>query len=158
MKTRSNIKLNLTEAERQNLRRNKVKIAGIVDLSLDELCDILQVSKERAREIYALADFQRIPSIGIKLAEDLISIGYFSVQDIKGKDGAQLTHEYELKKGYRIDSCVEDQFRLVVYFAETNDSRKQWWDFTEERKQYRAAYGYPADRPTANWHEVLNTE
>ncbi|MHA7059104.1 helix-hairpin-helix domain-containing protein [Aquimarina sp. M1] len=36
-------------------------------------------------------------------------------------NGAELTHQYEKKKGYRIDSCAEDQFRLVVHVANTGE-------------------------------------
>lgn len=155
MKTKKNIKLNLSISERANLRKNKVKISEILDYAVDEVEEILKVSKERAREIYAWADFQRIPSIGIKFAEDLTFLGYYSIAELQDKDGAELTHEYEKKKGYRIDSCVEDQFRLVVHFAKTNDYSKNWWDFTDERKKYRIDFGYPKDRPQLNWHEVL---
>lgn len=155
MKSKINIKLNLVDAERKRLRQHKVKIADIPGLSISELEEILQVPTERARELYALADFQRIPTVGIRFAEDLICIGYYSVHELAGKDGATLTDEYEKKKGYRIDSCVEDQFRLAVHFAQTNDTSKKWWDFTAERKSFREAHGYPADRPSVNWHEVL---
>lgn len=155
MKRKSNIKLNLLDSERKNLRKHKVKIADIPSLSIEELEEVLQVPTERARELYALADFQRIPTVGIRFAEDLVFIGYYSVHDLQDKDGATLTDEYEKKKGYRIDSCVEDQFRLAVHFAQTHDHSKKWWDFTDERKAFRAKHGYPADRPTANWHEML---
>ncbi len=60
----------------------------------------------------------------------------------------------EKKKGYRTDPCVEDQFRLAVYFAKTKDYTKKWWNFTLERKQYREKFGYPKDRPELNWYEV----
>jgi hypothetical protein len=61
--------------------------------------------------------------------------------------------KYERKKGFTVDPCVEDQFRLVVYYANTHDAKKTWWDFTEERKKFRLENGYPADRPTKAWHE-----
>ncbi|MEL7004796.1 MAG: helix-hairpin-helix domain-containing protein [Bacteroidota bacterium] len=154
MKTKTNIKLNLSDIERRNLRKNKVKISQILEIAVDELEAVLEVSPERAREIYALADFQRIPSVGIKFAEDLIFLGYYTIEELKGKDGAKLTEEYERKKGYWIDSCVEDQFRLTVHFAENNDYRKKWWDFTAERKKYREEFGYPGDRPTLCWYDV----
>ena len=157
MKRKSSIKLNLTDTERQYLRRNRIKIAEIGNYAIDELEEILQVPRQRAKELYALADFQRIPSIGIKFAEDLVFMGYYSVEELQDKDGAALRDAYEQKKGYRIDSCVEDQFRLAVYFAQTQDMSKNWWDFTSERKKYREEYGYPYNRPTREWHEVLVT-
>lgn len=155
MKTKKNIKLPLTELEKANLRKNKVKTANILDFATDELEVLLNSSTERAKEIYALAEFQTVPSIGLKFAEDLMFLGYYSLNELKSKNGAELTDEYERKKGYWIDPCVEDQFRLVVNYANTNDTTKSWWDFTNERKDYRAKKGYPTDRPQKAWFETI---
>lgn len=147
MKTKTNIKLPLTAGEKAILRTHKIKIANIRDFARDELEVLLQLTPERAKEIYALAEFQIVPSVGIKFAEDLVFLGYYSLAELKDKDGAKLTDEYELKKGCWTDPCVEDQFRLVVHYANTNDQKKTWWDFTPERKEFRAKNGYPASRP-----------
>ena len=155
MKRKNNIKINLTEAEKKKLRSKKFKTSDILDLAIDEIEAILEVSFARAREIYALAEFQIVPSIGVKFAEDLIFLGYYSLNELKTKNGAKLVEEYEIKKGYWIDSCVEDQFRLVVHFANNDGSTKKWWDFTEERKKYRLEKGYPPNRPKTPWHEVI---
>jgi hypothetical protein len=148
-------KLNLSDKERTNLRKHKVKINELLDYEVDELAAILEVSEKRARELYALADFQRVPSIGIRFAEDLIFLGYYRIEELRERNGASLTDDYEKAKGYRIDSCVEDQFRLVVDYANKGDRSKRWWDFTSERKQFRKESGYPKDRPQLNWQEVL---
>ena len=154
MKSKTNIQLDLSDSERKNLRKNKVKKTDILDFASDELEELLNVSEARAKEIYALADYQQIPSIGIKFAKDLLYLGYHSVEELKGKNGAKLTNEYEKKKGFRTDPCVEDQFRLVVDFSENRDFSKNWCDFTSERKKYRNDNGYPNDRPKKNWTEV----
>jgi hypothetical protein len=153
MKNKTNIKLPLTEIEKANLRKHKIKIANILDFASDELEVLLNATKERAKEIYALAAFQTVPSIGIKFAEDLVFLGYYSLNELKQKDGAQLTDEYEQKRGYWVDPCVEEQFRLVVNFANTQDKQKNWWDFTEERKKFRAENGYPKTRPQKAWFD-----
>lgn len=158
MKNKTNIKLPLTDIEKANLRKNKVKIANILDFATDELEVLLNATTERAKEIYALAEFQTVPSVGIKFAEDLVFLGYYSLNELKDKDGAKLTDEYERKKGFQTDPCVEDQFRLVVNFANTNDTTKTWWDFTEERKKFRTENGYPKSRPQKAWHETLEYE
>jgi len=155
MNKKTNIKLNLSGAERKRLRQNKIRKSDIIGLSIIELQEVLQVEAIRAREIYALADFQRIPTIGIRFAEDLLFLGYYAVCELQGKDGAKLTDEYEKKKGYKTDVCVEDQFRLAVYYADTYDDTKRWWDFTDARKRYRTECGYPEDRPELNWTDVL---
>jgi hypothetical protein len=158
MKSKTNIKLPLTDAEKANLRKNKIKIADLLDFAADELKVLLNATTERAKEIHALAEFQTVPSIGIKFAEDLVFLGYYSLAELKNKEGSKLTDEYEQKKGYWIDPCVEDQFRLVVYFANTSDTKKTWWDFTQERKKYRTENGYPTTRPQKAWYEVLGFE
>jgi hypothetical protein len=155
MKAKTNIKLPLTGFEKANLRKQKVKLSEILNYALDELEVILDTTPERAKEMYALAEFQTVPSIGIKFAEDLVFLGYYSLNDLKDKSGAKLTDEYEQKKGHWIDPCVEDQFRLVVNYAETKDTTKTWWSFTEERKKYRLENGYPANRPKLPWHETV---
>ncbi len=155
MKNKSNLKLPLTDIEKVNLKKNKIKIANILDFAPDELEVLLNASTERVKEIYALAEFQTVPSVGIKFAEDLVFLGYYSLNELKQKDGAKLTDEYEQKKGYWIDPCVEDQFRLVVNYAITHDLKKNWWDFTEERKIFRIENGYPQNRPQKAWFETL---
>lgn len=155
MKSTNTPKLELTKEERSSLRSHKIKISQILDYGADELEVLLGVSEQRAREVYALADFQRIPTVGIRFAEDLFFLGYCRIDELKGKDPAILLNAYELKKGYRTDPCVEDQFRLAVHFANTGDASKKWWDFTPERKQYRRDFGYPENRPEKIWIDVL---
>jgi hypothetical protein len=152
---KTNIKLPLTDFEKSNLKKNKVKIAEILNYASDELEVLLNSTPARAKTIFALAEFQTVPSIGIKFAADLVFLGYYSLDELKNKEGAKLTDEYEQKKGYWIDPCVEDQFRLAVNFANTRDKTKTWWNFTEERKKYRLENGYPANRPQKAWHETI---
>ena len=102
-----------------------------------------------------MAEFQSIQSIGLKLAEDLVFLGYYSISELKFKDGAKLIDEYEHRKGFRVDPCVEDQFRLVIDYASTNGNTKNWWNFTDMRKQFRKENGYPIDRPNQGYSETL---
>ncbi len=146
-KSSTYIKLELSDAERQNMRKSKIKKSEILEYASDELAVLLNVSEVRAKQIHALADFQQIPSIGIEFAKDLVFLGYFSVEELNGKSGSELTDHYEKKKGYKTDPCVEDQFRLAIDFAKNKDYSKKWWDFTNDRKKYRAEFGYPKDRP-----------
>lgn len=147
------MQLELSKSERKSLRTNKIKKSTISDFAPDELEKILGVTEARAKEIYALAEFQQIPSIGIKFANDLVFLGYYSVDELRGKNGAKLTNEYERKKGFKTDPCVEDQFRLAVDFAKNRNYSKNWWDFTSERKKFRNEHGYPKDRLIKNWTE-----
>jgi hypothetical protein len=97
-----------------------------------------------------------LPSIGIRFAEDLLFMGIYSLEDLRSKDPVALLDQYERMKGAWYDPCLEDQFRLIVYFANGGPQTKQWWDFTNERKAFRLANGYPADRPKMGAHQLLN--
>ncbi|WP_298146711.1 helix-hairpin-helix domain-containing protein [Flavobacterium sp.] len=158
MKTKTNIKLPLTTEEKASLRQQKIRIADLAGYATYQIEAILQVPTARAKEIYALATFQSIPSIGIKFAEDLVFLGFYSLDEFREKDGAKLFDAYEQKVGYWVDPCVEDQFRLIVYFARTFDTTKTWWDFTDDRKKFRAEHGYPRNRPQKAWFEVFGNE
>lgn len=158
MKRPVHIKLDLSTAERKQLRMHKIKISQLLDYGPEELAALLNIPEIRARELYALAAFQQIPTVGIEFAKDLIFLGYYRIEELKGKSGATLLDQFEKKKGYFTDPCVEDQFRLAVHFATYQDDSKKWWDFTAERKTFRLKNGYPTDRPEVKWIEVLPTK
>ena len=154
MRKKKSIKLELTVNEKTRLKANKIKISEVQSYAADELSQVLHVPLDRAVEFLALAEFQKISSIGIRFAQDLVSMGYHSIDQLKDKNGAKLTEDFEVLKGYWIDPCVEDQFRLAVYYANTADNSKNWWDFTAERKKYRLEKGYPPNRPIKPWYEA----
>ena len=148
------IKLNLSLSEKLSLKKNGLNQSRLKQFAADELAVLLNSGLERAREVYALIAFQTIPSIGPKFAHDLISLGYYAIEDLVDKDAPALLNELERKQGFWTDPCVEDQFRLVVDFARHGNTNKNWWDFTAARKAFRAKNGYPADRPVTPWTEA----
>src|SRR3954466_2147496 len=91
--------LAITPAEMQKLRGLKIRKNELHHHTVAELQAWMDIPKARAKELYALSEFQSIPSIGIRFAHDLISMGYHSLRDLKGKDGARLTHQYEKQVG-----------------------------------------------------------
>lgn len=147
-------RLDITSAERKKLRIHKIKASEIHHHSVPELQAVLQLPEIRAMELFALSEFQSLPSIGIRFARDLISMGFYSLKQLKGKDPARLTNKFERQLGAWIDPCVEDQFRLVVQYASNPDSRQNWWDFTAGRKAFREKNGYPRSRPKLPWFEL----
>ncbi|MEN2464429.1 helix-hairpin-helix domain-containing protein [Ornithinibacillus sp. FSL M8-0202] len=150
----SNPKLPLTLEERVMLRKAKVKLTEIRTLYTERIASLLNASIDRARIIKGLAEFQTVPSIGYKLAEKLVyQLNIYSLNEIKDKQGAQLFDELEQQLGVWTDGCVEDQIRCVVYYANHPTSKKQWFDFTHERKKYREKNGYPANRPQSAWYD-----
>ncbi|MFY0758306.1 helix-hairpin-helix domain-containing protein [Metabacillus dongyingensis] len=147
-------KLPLTDKEREQLRKGKIKLSEIKEMKANKLAALIEVPNERARELIGLAVFQSIPSVGPKLAHNLaVDLGFSALEDVKNRRGEELVHELEKKYGVWMDPCVEDVMRCVVYHANHPGSNKNWWEFTEDRKKYREIFGYPDDRPVKAWHE-----
>lgn len=147
------MKLPLTEQERSNLRAARIKMKDTAEMELSSLAQALDSPLARAKYIKALAQFQTVPSIGPKIAQSVIDLGYYSLAEIKHETGVDLIIRLEKLKGYWEDPCAEDALRCIVYYANHPGSGKSWWDFTAERKRYRQQYGYPADRPSIPWYE-----
>ncbi|MDG5788408.1 helix-hairpin-helix domain-containing protein [Evansella sp. AB-P1] len=151
MKTPS---LPLTKTEKGLLRQAKVKLSDIHTLEIDTLTNILGISDNNAKMLRGLAVFQTIPSIGHKLAENLVyHLKICTLEDIKKEDGAALFDRLEETLGYWTDTCVEDQLRCVIHYANNPNSDKQWFHFTDERKKYRNTFGFPLSRPKKAWYD-----
>lgn len=145
--SKKKVNLELTAEEKTLLKQQGITQKALMDYAIDEIIHALDAPSQRAKTLQALFEFQQIPSVGIRFAHDLIFLGYYRLSELKDKKGPELLDQYEKKLGSKVDPCVEDQFRLVVHYANHPGSNKQWWDFTAERKDYRAKNGYPASRP-----------
>ncbi|BAB06850.1 helix-hairpin-helix domain-containing protein [Halalkalibacterium halodurans] len=145
-------KLPLTDEERKSLRRQKVKLSDLADLEVEALATYLHSTVTRARYLRGLAIFQTILSIGPKVAQMVVDLGYFDLEAVKFEKGDEMVDRLEKLYGYWVDPCVEDCFRCIVHHANDRESEKHWFDFTTERKAYRATSGYPSDRPTQSWY------
>ena len=147
------INYRLTTAEKQLLKAKKLSQKMLRDYAPDEIATLLEASPLRTKELNALAEFQSIPSLGINFAEELISQGYYSLEQLKGKPAVELFDAFEQYCGTWADPCVEDSYRLLVHYIETRDDSKRWWHFSAERKSYREQYGFPANRPQKPWYQ-----
>lgn len=150
----SSPKLPLTQEERIRLRGANLKIKDIVRTTPEELADVLGSTLERAHLLCALTSFQIVPSIGLRAAQWMVDLGYASLDEVKAETGSDLLNRLEERYGCRLDPCVEDALRCIVYHANNPNTEKRWFDFTEERKTYRAQYGYPAGRPSLAWYDA----
>ncbi|OOQ56957.1 helix-hairpin-helix domain-containing protein [Mucilaginibacter pedocola] len=151
---KKNIDYELTVAEKQTLKQQKVSQKMLRDYAPDEIAAMLAASPQRSKELHALAEFQSIPSLGIGFAKELMAQGYYSLDELKGRSPVELFDAYEKHCNCWADPCVEDSYRLLTHYIEHRDESKRWWNFTAERKAYREKYGFPPDRPTRAWHET----
>jgi hypothetical protein len=152
--TKKKINLELSVEEKLILKKQGISQKMLREYAPDEIAAMLSASPERAGELAALAEFQRIPSLGIGFAKELIAQGYYSLEQLKGKSAVELFDAYEKHSGCWADPCVEDSYRLLVHYLEHKDESKRWWDFTRERKAYRAEFGFQADRPVTAWYKT----
>ncbi|WP_376771838.1 helix-hairpin-helix domain-containing protein [Paenibacillus rhizosphaerae] len=151
-------KLPLTPEERAHLKSFKAKLNDIAALDAAQLSQMLEITRERAHMLKGLAMFQSVPSIGPKVAARVVDMGYYSLDEIKDLDGADFIDRMEAHLGYWEDPCLEDALRCLVHHANHPDSKREWPDFTDERKKYREQFGYPASRPASAWYEHRGSE
>ncbi|MHB8207145.1 helix-hairpin-helix domain-containing protein [Mucilaginibacter sp.] len=124
------INYRLTGVEKQSLKIRKVSQKMLQEYAPDEIIALLDASPQRGRELNALAEFQSIPSLGINFAEELISQGYYSLEQLKGRSAVELFDAFEQHCGTWADPCVEDSYRLLVHYIENRDDTKRWWHLT----------------------------
>ena len=93
-------KYGLTVSEKASLKKNSIRLKDVGHYSVAELQNMLHSSLKRAKEIYAITEFQTVPSIGIRFAEDLVSMGYYALNQLKDKTGPELIDQLEQLNGY----------------------------------------------------------
>ena len=85
-------------------------------------------------------EFQKIPNVGPKFAQDLIDLGFVDISEIKGQEPLVLYKKLEKLTRSRQDPCVLDTFMAIVDYAQTGQNRP-WFSFTAERKEiYKGKY------------------
>lgn len=80
--------------------------------------------------------FEIIPGIGVSLASDLESLGYTTVDDLRGQDPQEMYDRLERQVGQHVDRCVLYTFRCAVYYAEDgrDEDKLKWWNWKDGTK------------------------
>ena len=81
-----------------------------------------------------LKDFQTIPNVGPRTAQDLWQLGVRSIAELKGADPQKMYDRLCELKGVRIDPCQLYVFRSVVYFASRKTHKAEllkWWNWKD---------------------------
>jgi len=79
-----------------------------------------------------LKDFRRIPGVGKSIAQDFIDLGFYAVDELKGKNPDDLYEKLCLLKKQSVDLCMLYVFRCAIYFAETKNPDPdllKWWNW-----------------------------
>lgn len=79
-------------------------------------------------------NLRKIPGVGKATEQDLIEMGYTSIESLKGQDPLEMYYKHCAIKGCKIDRCQLYVFRCAVYFAEneTHEPEKlKWWNWKD---------------------------
>ncbi|MCY2959967.1 MAG: hypothetical protein NTY35_07350 [Planctomycetota bacterium] len=132
----------LSPSERRTLRASGIRLAEIAPLGAAGFFRRMEgaLSRDRCAEIAALADFQRLGSIGLESARDFVRLGLHRVEDLVGREPIELYDELCRLTKARHDPCVEDVMRCAI--AQAEDPRlppdlRDWWRWSCVRGQPR---------------------
>ena len=82
----------------------------------------------------ALKDLRRIPGVGKSIAQDLLDLGFQSVEDLRGHDPQEMYERFCEMQGVRIDRCLLYVFRCAVYYASNEQHDPEllkWWNWSK---------------------------
>ena len=89
----------------------------------------------------SIQDLQTIPGVGKSLGQDLVDLGYRTVDELKSEDPEKMYQNLIDLRGHHIDRCVLYVFRCAVYFAshETHDRELlKWWNWKDSKLETKA--------------------
>jgi hypothetical protein len=77
---------------------------------------------------------QTLSGVGPSIADDLISLGIKSRDQLRGKDAITLYRRLCRLTGERQDPCVLDVFACAIWHAENPKAKpRQWWFWSRAR-------------------------
>ena len=77
-----------------------------------------------------MSELRNIPNVGDQTEQDLLAMGYTTIDSLKGKRAEELYEEECRLRGCTIDRCQLYLYRAVEYFVNTDhpDPEKcKWW-------------------------------
>ncbi len=85
----------------------------------------------------AMQKLKEIPGVGQSLATDLWNIGIKSISDLKGQNAEHLFEKSNKYANVVQDRCVLYVFRCAVYYANTEEEKRdmeklKWWNWKDE--------------------------
>jgi hypothetical protein len=81
-----------------------------------------------------LQELQRIPGVGLRIAEDLWKLGFRSINDLKDQDPEDLYQKLCAQQRHKVDRCMLYVFRCAVYYASNDSHDRQllkWWNWSD---------------------------
>ena len=81
-----------------------------------------------------MQEFQQIPGVGVRIAEDLWNIGLRSITELNGADPNELYNKICKFQKTKVDRCMLYVMRCAVYYASNKKHDPQllkWWHWKE---------------------------
>ena len=78
------------------------------------------------------SELEEIPSVGLSIAADLISMGITRVAQLKGRSPEAMFDKLRASTGGYQDPCVLYSFRCAVYYAshtQHDPEKLKWWNW-----------------------------
>ncbi len=83
------------------------------------------------------SELEKIPGVGVSIAQDLIGLGIARVAQLNGRSPQQLYDQLCKSTGVKQDRCVLYVFRCAVYYASnvSHEAEKlKWWNWKDQRE------------------------
>ncbi len=97
-------------------------------------------TQHSADKTKTLQEFQRLPGVGIRIAEDLWALGYCRVQDLLGQNPDRMFERLCELQGVKVDRCMLYVFRCIVYSVTETDPTPallKWWNWSDVNMKKR---------------------
>lgn len=85
-----------------------------------------------------MSDLRKVPGIGAKKEQELMDLGYDSLEALKSADPDELYVLASAKQGVQLDKCVLYAFRCAVAYAkdpDPNPENYRWWYFCDDNNK-----------------------
>ncbi len=85
----------------------------------------------------SIKEFQAIPGVGPNIAQDLVDLGYRSVEELRSENPGTMYRKLMSLRGAHIDRCVLYVFRCAVYYASNSNHNPEllkWWNWKDSKK------------------------
>ena len=82
-----------------------------------------------------MSELRKIPNVGKTTEQDLIAMGYTTIESLKGKSADELYAEECALRGCTLDRCQLYLYRAVEYFVNTENPdpmKCHWWHWKDE--------------------------
>ena len=82
-----------------------------------------------------MSELRQIPNVGAQTEQDLLDMGYLTIDSLKGKRAEDLYAEECRLRGCTLDRCQLYLYRAVEYFVNTpqpDPAKCKWWLWKDE--------------------------